>query len=99
MTEKFTPGPWFTHPSTVSEGSYVIESRELPILASTFNWPKNAEANAHLIAAAPELYEALEDVYRYISPMLSWRDDAHQNTHFQIVLQKISTALSKARGE
>lgn len=50
---------------------------------------KTQEANAHLIAAAPDLYEALEDVA-----------DLYQNTSDENpVALKIRSALAKARGE
>jgi hypothetical protein len=50
---------------------------------------KTQEANAHLIAAAPDLYEALEDVA-----------DLYQNTSDEnSIALKIRNALAKARGD
>lgn len=52
----------------------------------------DSEANAHLIAAAPELYEALEDVCKQMEYMATW--DKHGQSYY-----KAKRALSKARGE
>ena len=66
-----TPGPWRYSESIFLgkfEGEYCITGSNehggsiLPILGRTHNFPKNAEDNARLIAAAPDLLEALESV-------------------------------------
>lgn len=67
---KFTPGPWRYEPSTNNFGGYAIYGSDrrggqvLPILGMTYNWPQNALANARLIAAAPDLFAALQGVLR-----------------------------------
>lgn len=61
-----TPGPWFT---SQPHGTIYIEARlqgsTLQEIASCgpTETPEQREANARLIAAAPELLEALEDLY------------------------------------
>ena len=61
MTEpKFTPGPWngmiFSHePKEI----IIIDTERARWLASIENGAPETEANAHLIAAAPELYAEL----------------------------------------
>ena len=69
MTRKHTPGPWATH----SESRHVAIVSELmpglsPILAVVDKWPREAvnesNANTRLIAAAPELADALVSVHR-----------------------------------
>lgn len=54
---KHTPGPWH-HFKSEYTGEFCIGSQTLPILARTHNYPEQSEANAQLIAAAPELLEA-----------------------------------------
>ena len=49
------------------------------------------EANAHLIAAAPDLYEALEDALQELETM--------SYSHYERLERKIRAALAKARGE
>jgi hypothetical protein len=67
---KHTPGPWFTTPQY---GNYAVYSRGLVGDDTGDGWepciceldsdePVNHEANARLIAAAPELLEALRDL-------------------------------------
>lgn len=66
MTAKFTPGPW----KIGNEGIGPVSKEEdqsygmlLPVAyIEVVDWPENHEANAHLIAAAPDLYEALKAV-------------------------------------
>ena len=59
--QKHTPGPWRANSSW-------IESPQMALRVAVIDWPKRgrapkseneAKANARLIAAAPEMYEAL----------------------------------------
>lgn len=55
---KGTPGPWFVGDELrvfTDEGRYIC--RQSVVLAD-----EKAEANAHLIAAAPQMLEALQDL-------------------------------------
>ncbi len=65
-TGKHTPGPWEVWQGTL-KGTFTIvrgiahEGRaQLPTLAQVHNYPGETEANARLIAAAPDLLEAAE---------------------------------------
>jgi len=63
MTTKYTPGPWFVAEGGVCtraaiEGNVICLEPEMPMRASLENWP----ANARLIAALPELVEALRNL-------------------------------------
>ena len=62
--QKHTPGPWRANSSW-------IEGPKMALRVAAIDWPKRgsapaskaeAEANARLIAAAPDLLAALEDV-------------------------------------
>ena len=92
MTD-WTEGPWYAN----GDGAVISENdiwvKPLPIDSWEGNrvWPSQdqEEANAHLIAAAPELYEALAMVEPIIDEMFETLEPG----------RKISKALAKARGE
>lgn len=88
MTEpKFTPGPW-----SVIKGRHFYEDRfGVEIKGDDFSIQPQmgmTEANAHLIAAAPELYEALEEL------LIQTRQYGHKPE-----IKMAEAALAKARGE
>lgn len=73
VERKYTPGPWEYHTAMNYIGFSVAPLGTLPTLAavercgdcmtiSCFNFPGSTEANARLIAAAPELLDALETI-------------------------------------
>jgi len=68
MTEKqWTEGPWKLRPEfSEDHGQYSIEGADGIELTRVEAWMgkhrEESRANARLIAAAPELYEALEDI-------------------------------------
>lgn len=90
--ERFTPGPWAINTGAEDDGVYVyIEEIESP--HGMVAWARDigdelvtTEPDAHLIAAAPELYEALECVLRVAD---------RQTVEFDAA----RAALAKARGE
>lgn len=98
--EKFTPGPWYLDTEdlenqtiaavkTPKDGGDIICEMPAAYEFSMKRWP----ANARLIAAAPEMYEVLEMVYREFY-------DTDNNTWFEInVLKQVQQTLAKARGE
>ena len=77
---KHTPGPWVIlkgYDGTVEVSAsrpYRINniSAGTPLICDVYQHPKfdgfSSQANANLIAAAPELLEALELISRYIEP-------------------------------
>jgi len=98
---KHTPGPWIYYadlPSTEPDWHIVTTANKLRLLANIHIEPGNAvdEANARLIAAAPELLAALEALlqanYPAYYPALEppTKDDA------RIVAL---SAIAKAKGE
>lgn len=92
---KFTKGPWSVdgwHTSAViaklSDLTYVRVAE-----CDTKDFPNpDWKANAHLIAAAPELYEALEELMRAEAVL----DD--DNAVLIAARQKAAAALARARG-
>jgi hypothetical protein len=90
---KWTPGPWSAS-QTYPPGDWCIHARGIPWqLAylrghSEIDWP--LEANARLIAAAPELYDELENARAII---------AGEAPQYGEAIARIDALLAKARGE
>ena len=93
-----TPGPWATHKTEGNGGNIpdrleIVgpeESRKRSLIASIYGFKlPEGQANARLIAAAPELYEALENLMDFLF---------HGKKDHQMIL-KASAALAKARGD
>lgn len=62
---KHTPGPWFV--ATSMSGKMAIAQKEdMYSIALIEKWRAEHGANAKLIAAAPELLEALQSVLPYL---------------------------------
>lgn len=94
---RHTPGPWKfekrsgmagrSHPFNISANFYsatAVDGRDQ--VAEIVSPREHAEANARLIAAAPELLQALKDLLR---------NPAVQGTH---VAARIETLIAKAEG-
>lgn len=91
---KHTPGPWEI--SRFEHGQAAIRSDEGYICTAYMASNGKAKANAHLIAAAPELYEALKSLlwrYRELVNNVGPGDDEYKT------IQTAQTALRRARGE
>lgn len=92
---KFTPGPWsvagkeygWDHFAAVVTPTGIVANCHIASLSRSH---EQTAADAHLIAAAPELYEALEAL------MADWPAD-HLPARDTCV--KAAIALAKARGE
>lgn len=104
MTDtKFTPGPW-----RVGDDDSLQQNGDLPILrdktliALTYSrrplqsgGEEETRANAHLIAAAPELYAALKEA-RYELSVINAEGGMGD---YSEQLSKFESTLAKARGE
>lgn len=102
---KGTPGPW-----RVSEkvGDFIhirhnnnepgAMSLNLAHVTARSSWAREAEANAHLIAAAPELLEALRQLLDYVEDMHAAQYGRHlvDESHPMFLAQ---AAIAKALGE
>lgn len=103
-TSKHTPGPW-----AIRLGQSVVEIRTtagLPIAQTTSghywqNFGPEAEANARLIAAAPDMLEALrhaEAILSYAPEMSTNKNGAGPNTSTHHALRLVRAAIAKAEG-
>ena len=63
---KFTTGPWFIDGQGIGPKSFADDQSygiTMPVAyIEEYDWPEDHRANAHLIAAAPDMYKALEDM-------------------------------------
>ena len=96
---QFTPGPWSIDGLALVVAPEPAERGEYKAIAQVRH---NARANARLIAAAPELYEALENLLNEStdtalpSAMLL---GAGLSATFVKAVERGLAALAKARGE
>ena len=100
MTEKFTPGEWVVEEHELAVGNYAmvgfrIRTDSKIICAAQSNELKNKpemQANAHLIAAAPEMYALLSIM---VSPTIMMSENL-RNDELRTAIEAV---LKKARGE
>jgi len=91
MEPKFTPGPWklFNRNGIIS----IYKNNKEVIKWTGFDssdYQEDVLANAHLIAAAPDLFKAGKSFW------LAWR--AGDNLAMQVAALDLETALAKATG-
>ena len=93
MSEKWTPGPWAVNGDKI-ETTYGTLRRRVAIVDDGAGI-ENPEANANIISAAPDLYDALELIYGRL--LMSDRDGWSRITAEDGEMAEL--ALKKARGE
>lgn len=59
---KHTPGPWMIQSATRNYDNFKIEAEGWGIITNIEDNSNESESNARLIAAAPEMLEALKDL-------------------------------------
>ena len=100
---RWTPGPWL-----VESGGFVGGPVGFGTVCQFWNKFEedftNCEANAHLIAAAPDLYEALVFVKEFFNRLENGTPDDDmlremRRKYHAPVHAKIDAALARARGE
>lgn len=106
----FTPGPWFSSPVLVADdgwelctvGPFDVRGKPDPnhhedTIAEVSGINHDAEANARLIAAAPELLEALKAVTDMLADQRDFvLGNAYQEEYAAV--EKARTAIAKAEG-
>lgn len=109
MGIKHTPGPWRVSsesPRIIQKDYRAIGSDAGFLIASTMGHDNSgfyaseqeADANARLIAAAPELLEALTDA---VIDFDNWaaHEDNHPHEHLVVWVEKARAAIAKAKWE
>jgi hypothetical protein len=99
----WTPGPWrieaphgYAHDVVSADNNYIICGFGPAEYSDSTN-----DANARLIAAAPELYEALEFVFEHIADKERGPRDLYPafGLDARRAIEMTRAALAKARGE
>lgn len=90
---KFTPGPWRMHDM---EAGVIVAGRPGGEVANVNNGFGDRDANAALIAAAPDLYEALKSAVSWLVQVMP---DAPLTPRGEELLASYRAALSKAEGQ
>ena len=101
MTEtKHTPGPWT--PTFSAEGSYVVYSDEFgptQFVADAGERTDERDANAYLIAAAPDMLEALADAaFSFGSLGVLFEPGHPAREAMQEAKQRVNATIAKAEG-
>jgi hypothetical protein len=100
MSEKHTPGPW----KVTGKGPYreiVAAKDDAPIGYRTYGGDSEAQANAHLIATAPELLTALKGIRFLVPHGLNWLDERgsdREHARGEAALVALDAAIAKAEG-
>ncbi|MBF0151730.1 MAG: hypothetical protein HQL84_17060 [Magnetococcales bacterium] len=91
-----TPGPWTVTRHRDGSGGYLITDSKVVIRATTYgcNTHEEENANAHIIAAAPELLEALESLVDQVALHLS----AFRVGPLDTNIEAAKAVIAKARG-
>lgn len=90
VNEQFTPGPWIVDPEYPRD-VVTLDGRKDVALAAPND--EQSFANAHLIAAAPDLYAAL------FAAMLHMENDEETESFDNKLYLRLNQALKQARGE
>ena len=90
MKQQYTPGPWEVVEQDNNEDIYFIEPN-VAIIERCVNDPSSDIANARLIAAAPDLLEALE--------LIASTDPVDAALDPQRAMRVAKAAIAKALGE
>lgn len=94
-----TPGPWRLVEWTAPDDyGWSIKIGDAPHRLEVSAWSASSEADAHLIAAAPELLEALERLADTTQGLdVTFRSAAEESTA-EDALGQARAAIAKARG-
>jgi hypothetical protein len=102
MSEKWAEWPWHFEADKEDDVVYVCHpetnSPDTTVCMFKVDGPEDI-ANAHLIAAAPEMYEALIAILPYVPISSASEGGAVSRSLNVLAADKVRAALKKARGE
>jgi hypothetical protein len=101
MERKHTPGPWhITDVRNQKNGQLRIFGADSSgLIANVMARHLNCEANAHLIAAAPEMLSLLEELYRWLDDIGDGAPDASSTAKQALnAAAEIRILLDKIKG-
>lgn len=103
-----TPGPWETR-EIAGNGANIPARMEIvapegegakKLIANIYGFSlPTGRANARLIAAAPEMYEALEELRDKVWRIIDLHRDSEARAAANMALERANAALAKARGD
>jgi hypothetical protein len=102
-----TPGPWEIVPTVHSDRKHIfhLDPGHAYYIGTLISGSQRDlalfKANARLIGTAPELLEALEDLFRRTEAIVDWLN-AHPTLgifHSEVTFTKARAAIAKARGQ
>jgi hypothetical protein len=97
---KHTPGPWTVGEQNPADNTIAIKAGKLSPLAYCAprpHWDDTQKANARLIAAAPDLLQALEGLYAECSMFhKQWGDRSNQKAADKAIEAGLA-AIAKAK--
>lgn len=101
---KHTPAPWKVHNNIGKKSEIGIIADEAPCIICTMSnakeWPNEAEANARLIAAAPELLDALKAIKGMCNmPEVRQAMMKHEQAYYHKTMNAARAAIQKAESE
>ena len=95
MTRKHTQGPWKTWPSIHNGQTYIVKG-DYTIKDNGCIAHADTEANALLIAAAPELLDAAEMAFCLLDNFV---EDPRVDVEIKATMAELKKAINKAKGE
>ena len=95
---KHTPGPWSAHYN--NEGLTVFSPDNVTVAYVDYDEceERPVEANAHLIAAAPTMYAALQWAMQYLRMPNFHPDNSYNSEQWAGDYNKLTDALAQAEG-
>lgn len=99
MNTQHTPGPWnYSGPCEITGRYSIFHNGPLAYCADTTAKPGDGEANARLIAAAPDLLDVLQEAVKVLD-YAAFALDAPEASHFRATIADARAAIAKATGD